>query len=117
VLSLGPLKRLALSTQVVSFEPRPQPPSAESAPPRAEEEPSVVAETRAPIVPPPPVPATAVEEGEAATEATVAQVALEAPTEAGPSVEGVVVVLDEDSAPPPPSESRDVVMAPVSEPA
>jgi hypothetical protein len=42
---------------------------------------------------------------------------LETPTEAGPSGEGVVVVLDEDSAPPPSSESRDVVMAPASEPA
>jgi hypothetical protein len=44
-------------------------------------------------------------------------VALEAPTEAGLIVEGVVVVLDEDSVPPPPSESHDVVMAPASEPA
>jgi hypothetical protein len=80
VLSLGTLKRLALSTRVVSSEPRPQPPSAEPARPRAEEELSVAAETRAPITPPPPVPSTAVEEGETATEATVAQVALEAPT-------------------------------------
>jgi hypothetical protein len=77
----------------------------------------VVTETRVPIAPPPPAPATTVEEGEAATETAITQVALEAPSEAGPSVEGVVVVLDEDSAPPPPSESRDVVMAPVSEPA
>jgi hypothetical protein len=60
----------------------------------------VVVETRAPTTPPPPAPAAAVEEGEAATEATVAQAALEAPSEAGPSVEGVVVVLDEDSVPP-----------------
>jgi hypothetical protein len=42
----------------------------------------------------------------------VTQVALETPTEAGPSGEGVVVVLDEDPVPPLPSESRDVVMAP-----
>jgi hypothetical protein len=54
----------------------------------------VVAETRAPITPPPPAPAIIIEEGEVATEATVTQVALEAPSEAGPSVEGVVVVLD-----------------------
>jgi hypothetical protein len=113
---LGPLKRLALSARVVSSEPHPQPLSAKSALPRAEEEPSVITETRAPIAPPPPVPSTTVEEGEAATEATVAQVALEALTEAGLSVEGVVVVLDEDSALPPPSESRDVAMAPASEP-
>jgi hypothetical protein len=109
VLSLGPLKCLALSVWVVSSELRPQPPSAESAPPRAEGEPTVVAETRAPIAPPPPVPAAAVEEGEAATEATVSQVALETPTEAGPSGEGVMVVLDEDSAPPP--HRRRVVMS------
>jgi hypothetical protein len=44
-------------------------------------------------------------------------VALEMPTEAGPSSEDVVVVLDEDSAPPPLTEGRDVVMAPASEPA
>jgi hypothetical protein len=114
---LGPLKRLALSAQVVSSEPRPQPSSAESAPPRVEEEPTVVAETRDLIVPPPPVLAAAVKEGEAATEATATQVALETPTEASPSGEGVVVVLDEDSVPPPQSEIRDVVMAPTSEPA
>jgi hypothetical protein len=60
----------------------------------------VVAEMRVPTTPPPPAPATAVEEGEAATEATVTQAALEASSEVGPSVEGAVVVLDEDSAPP-----------------
>jgi hypothetical protein len=59
-------------------------------------EPSVVAETRAAITPPPPASATAVEEGEAATETTITQAALEAPSEAVPSVEGAVVVLDED---------------------
>jgi hypothetical protein len=59
-------------------------------------EPSVVAETRAAVTPPPPASATAVEEGEAATETTVTQAALEASSEAVPSVEGVVVVLDED---------------------
>jgi hypothetical protein len=75
----------------------------------------VVAETRAPIAPPPPAPAAAVEEGKAATETIVTHVALEASSEAGPSVEGVVVVLDEDSAPPPPSASRDAAMAPASE--
>jgi hypothetical protein len=101
VLSLGLLKRLALSAWVVSFEPRPQPPSAEPALPRVEEEPSVVTETSAPITPPLPAPATAIEEGEAATEMTITQASLEALSEAGPSVEGVVVVLDEDSAPPP----------------
>jgi hypothetical protein len=56
----------------------------------------VAAETRAPIAPPPPAPATTVEEGEAATETIVTQVALKAPSEAGSSIEGVVVVLDED---------------------
>jgi hypothetical protein len=86
-------------------------------PPQAEEQLSVVAEMRAPATPLPPAPTTAVEEGEAVTEATVTQAALGAPSEAGPSVEGVAMVLDEDSAPPPPSESHDAVMAPVSEPA
>jgi hypothetical protein len=70
---------------------------------------------RAPIAPPPPIPTAAVEEGEAATEATSTLVALETPTEAGPSNKDVVVVLDEDSTPPSTSESRDVVMAPASE--
>jgi hypothetical protein len=70
---------------------------------------------RAPIAPPAPVPAAAVEEGEAAMEASASQVALETPTEDGLSGEGMVVVLDEDLAPPPLSESRDVVMAPASE--
>jgi hypothetical protein len=69
--------------------------------------PSVVAEMRVPTTPPPPAPATAVEEGEVATEATVAQAALEASSKAGPGIEGVVVVLDEDSAPPPVSKSHD----------
>jgi hypothetical protein len=82
-----------------------------------EEAPSVVTETRAQTTTPPPAPATAVEEGEAATEATVTQAALEAPSEAGPSVEGVVVVLDEDSVPPPVLESHDSVEVPALEPA
>jgi hypothetical protein len=102
---------------VVSFEPRAHPPSTEPAAPQTEEEPTVVAKTRAPVAPPPSVPAAAIEEGEAATEATTTQVVLETPTEAGPSGEGVVVVLDDDLTPPPSSESRDVVMASVSEPA
>jgi hypothetical protein len=42
VLSLAPLKRLALSAWVVTSEPRPQPPCAELLPARAEEEPSVI---------------------------------------------------------------------------
>jgi hypothetical protein len=77
----------------------------------------VVAEMRVPTTPPPPTPAAAVEEGEAATEATVSLAAIETPSEAGPSVEGVVVVLDEDSAPPSPPERHDVAMAPALEPA
>jgi hypothetical protein len=81
----------------------------------AVEAPSVVTEMRAPTTPPPPAPATTAEEGEVATEATVTQAALEAPSEAGPSVEGVVVVLDEDSTPPPPSECHDAAMAPALE--
>jgi hypothetical protein len=67
-------------------------------------------------MPPPLAPATAVEEGEAVMKATVTQAALEASSEAGPSVEGVVMVLDEDSVPPPPSGSHDATMAPALEP-
>jgi hypothetical protein len=97
---------------VISPESQPQPPSTRPMPSQAEEAPSVVAETRVPTMPPPPAPAAAVEEGEVATEATIAQAALEAPSEAGPSIEGVVVVLDEDSAPPPPLERHNAAMAP-----
>jgi hypothetical protein len=84
---------------------------------QAEEAPSLVAEMRVPTTPPPPAPATAVEEGEAATEATVTQAALETPSEAGPSVKGAVVVLDEDSATPPASESHDAPVVRALEPA
>jgi hypothetical protein len=77
----------------------------------------VVVETRVPTTPPPPAPTTAVEEGEVAMEATVSQAALEAPSETGLGVEGVVVVLDEDSTPPPASESHDAATVLVLEPA
>jgi hypothetical protein len=95
---------------VISPEPQPQPPSTRPVPLRAEEAPSVVFEMRVPTTPPPPVPAAAVEEGEASTGATVTQAAPEAPSEAGPSVERVVVVLDEDVAPPPASERHDAAV-------
>jgi hypothetical protein len=75
----------------------------------------LVAETRALATPPPLGPANVVEEGEVVRKASVTQAALEAPSEAGPSVEGVVMVLDENSMPPPPSEGHDAVMAPVLE--
>jgi hypothetical protein len=77
---------------------------------RTEEALPVVAEMRTPTTPPPPALATIVEEGEAAMEATVTREALETPPGAGPSVEGVVVVFDEDAAPPPASERRDAVV-------
>jgi hypothetical protein len=69
------------------------------------------------ITPQPPVPAVAVEEGEATTRASASREALVVPTEAGPSGENAVVVLSEDSAAPPPSENRDAVTPPASEPA
>jgi hypothetical protein len=116
VLSLGPLKRLALRAQVISPEPQPRLPSTGLVPPQAEEEPSVAAKTRVPATPTPLATATAVEEGEAVTEATVTQAVLEVLFEAGPSVEGVVTVLYEDSAPLPLSESHNAAMAPVLEP-
>jgi hypothetical protein len=95
---------------VISPEPQPQPPSTRSVPLRAEEAPPVVAEMRTPTTPPPPAPAAAVKEGEAATEATVTRAALEMPSRAGPSIEGVVVVLNEDAAPPPALEKRDAAV-------
>jgi hypothetical protein len=70
----------------------------------------VVVETRALTTPPPPAPAAVVDEGEVATEATVTQAVLEAPSGTGPSVEGMVVVLDEDVVPPPASERHDATM-------
>jgi hypothetical protein len=66
----------------------------------------MVSMTRTPTTPPPSAPAVAVEEGEAATEAAVIQAALETPSGAGPSVEGVVRILDEDVVSPPASERR-----------
>jgi hypothetical protein len=68
------------------------------------------------IAPPPLVPVAAVEEGEAATEATAPQAVPEPSAEAVPSGGDVVMVLDEDLTPPPPSGSRDVVMTPAPEP-
>jgi hypothetical protein len=108
---------MALRAQVISPGPQPQPPSTRPVLSQTEEVPSVVAETRALTTPPPPAPTAAVEEGEAPTEVTVTQAALEAPSEAGPSVEGVVVVLDEDSAPLPASESHDATVVLALEPA
>jgi hypothetical protein len=67
VLSLGPLKQLALGAQVISLEPQPQPPSTGPVSSQAEEAPSVAAETRVPTMPPPPAPTTSV------TEATATQ--------------------------------------------
>jgi hypothetical protein len=77
---------------------------------KAEEALSVVAEMRTPTTPPPPAPAAIVKEGEAATEATATRVALEAPSGAGSSVEGAVMVLDEEEAPPPVSERHGAAM-------
>jgi hypothetical protein len=68
------------------------------------------------ITPTLPVPAAAVEEGEAFTEAPASRAAL-VTTKAGPSGKDTVVVLDEDSAAPPTSENRDVMIPPASGPA
>jgi hypothetical protein len=61
VLSLAPLKHLALSAQVISSELHPQPPSTEPAPPQAEEVPVAAAAAEASIVPPLLVPVVTVE--------------------------------------------------------
>jgi hypothetical protein len=60
VLSLVPLKRLALSARVMTSEPHPQPSCAEPLPARAEEE-SGVATAEESSAPPLPVTATTVE--------------------------------------------------------
>jgi hypothetical protein len=77
----------------------------------------MVATGEALSVPPSPVPAITVEEGQTAAEAVVPHVALEPPAEAGPGSGDVVVVLDEDLARPPSSGGHDVMMTPMSEPA
>jgi hypothetical protein len=59
---------------------------------------------RTPTTPPPLAPTTVVEEGEVATEETIIRAAPDALSGAGPSVEEVVMVLDEDVVPPPASE-------------
>jgi hypothetical protein len=116
VLSLGPLKHLVLSARVVSSETRPQLLSTESEPPRAEEEPTIVAEAGASTTPLPLVSTAAVEEGEAAMEVTATQAALETPTGAS-STGRRGAGFGEDSAPPLSSENRNVMMAPASKPA
>jgi hypothetical protein len=60
---------------VISPEPQPQPPSTRPVPSQAEEASSVVAETRELTTRAPPASPTVVEEGEAATVATVTQAA------------------------------------------
>jgi hypothetical protein len=77
----------------------------------------VAVETRAPATPPASAPTIAVDEGEAITEVTATRATLGASSQAGPSVDGVVTVLDEGLAPPPPSVSRDAAMPPALEPA
>jgi hypothetical protein len=79
-------------------------------------EPVVVAAAEESSAPPQPVPATAVEEGQMAVEATTPQAALEPPAEAGPGGADVVVVSNEDSVPPPPTGDHDVVMTSVPKP-
>jgi hypothetical protein len=53
----------------------------------------MVSMMRTPTTPPPPAPVVTVEEAEVATEVAVIQAALETPSGAGPSVEGVVCFL------------------------
>jgi hypothetical protein len=103
VLSLVPLKRLALSAQVVTSESRPQPHSVEPLSARAEEESAGVAAAKASGAPSPPAPSATAEEGQTVAGAIAPQSAPKPPTEADPSSVGMVVVLDEDSAPPPSS--------------
>jgi hypothetical protein len=70
VLSHAPLKRLALSAQVVPSEPRPQPPYAEPLPVQVEEGLVVATVVEDSGAPPLPVTAAIVEEGRTVTETT-----------------------------------------------
>jgi hypothetical protein len=70
VLSLGPLKRLALRARVVPSEPHPQPPYAEPLPVQVEEGLAVATVVESATLPPP-ATATVVEE-ERAVEETAA---------------------------------------------
>jgi hypothetical protein len=70
VLSLAPLKRLAISTRVVPSEPRPQPLCAEPLLVHVEEGLAVAIVVEETGALPPPVTATTVEEGRTTVETT-----------------------------------------------
>jgi hypothetical protein len=78
--------------------------------------PAAAAVAEASIAPPPLVPATAVEEGEATAETTASQAVLEQPADTVPGGGDVVMVLDEDATPPLMLGNRDTVMTPAPEP-
>jgi hypothetical protein len=110
VLSLAPLKHLAQSARVVSFEPRPQPPCAEPLLAQVEEGLAVASVEGESGVPSPPATAAAVEEERTAMEMAAAQASLEPRVGAGSGGADVVVVpSDEDSAPPLPAGDHDVI--------
>jgi hypothetical protein len=70
---------------------------------------------RMPTTPPPPAITATVEEVEVAMEEIVIRATPDAPSRAGPSVEEVVMVLDEDAEPPPASERHGAVVVLVLE--
>jgi hypothetical protein len=79
MLSLAPLKRLALSARVMPSEPRPQPPYAKPLPVQDEEGLAVDTAVEESGAPPPPVTAVVVKEGRTVTETTAPRRALETP--------------------------------------
>jgi hypothetical protein len=108
VLSLAPLKRLALSAWVVPSEPRPQPPYTEPLPVQVEEGLAVTTVVEESAALPPPVAATAIEKERTVTETTAPQEILEPPAGVGTGGEDVVMVpADDGSAPPPPAGEHD----------
>jgi hypothetical protein len=108
VLSLAPLKRLALSAWVVPSKPHPQPPCDEPLPVQVKEGLAIATMVES-DVPPPPVAAAVVEEGRTVTETSAPQAALEPPVGTDPGGEDVVMVpADDDSAPPLPAGDHNV---------
>jgi hypothetical protein len=79
-------------------------------PTQAEEVPAAAATEEASIAPLPPVPVTAVVEGETAIETPASCAALVTPTKTGPSDEDTMVIVDEDSVILPSSGNRDAMI-------
>jgi hypothetical protein len=109
ILSLAPVKRLALSARVVPFEPRPQPQYTKPLPVQVEEG-LVVAVTVEESAAPFPSAATVVGVERVVTTMTAPQAALEPQAVTSSSGDDVVMVLVDQGAPlPSPTRERDAV--------